>query len=121
MTAFMPEPHILLTVVAPTAKGRPGADGCLAGRRLALRPAGSTQPNTVSSMSAGVTPLRSSAALDRGRAQFGRGGLSLRSPWKPPIGVRAEPTMTMGSCNIISKPPETDLSAEPCATRRRGG
>ena len=36
IAAFMPEPHILLTVVAPAAMRQPGADRRLARRRLAL-------------------------------------------------------------------------------------
>ncbi len=36
ITVFMPLPHILLTVEQGTLSGRPGAEGGLAGRRLAL-------------------------------------------------------------------------------------
>ena len=61
MAAFMPEPHILLTVVQPAPSGRPAP-------RLAWRagawpmPAGNTQPMMTSSISSGATEARSSAA-----------------------------------------------------------
>src|SRR3954454_21557071 len=104
MTAFMPEPHILLMVVvvvdfgrpAPSAAWRPGACPC---------PAGKTQPKITSSMSSGLVPARSMA--ERIAAAPSSGAFtSLKSPWKPPIGVRAEPTMTMGSGCAMGPPAE---------------
>ena len=61
MTAFIPEPHILLSVVAGTLSGSPA-------RNPAWRagawpwPAGSTQPIISSSTSSAGRPARSSAA-----------------------------------------------------------
>ena len=43
MTAFMPEPHILLTVVQPARCGMPAANRGLPGGACPS-PAGSTQP-----------------------------------------------------------------------------
>ena len=70
IAAFMPEPHILLTVVQPAASGRPAP-------RAAWRagawpsPAGSTQPIRTSS----IVALGDARALDRGldgdRAELG--------------------------------------------------
>ena len=56
----MPEPHILLIVVAPAASGRPAPSA--AWRAGAWpRPAGSTQPITISSTLSAATPARSTA------------------------------------------------------------
>ena len=61
IAAFMPEPHILLTVVQPAASGRPAPrEACRAG--ACPCPAGSTQPITTSSMSLFATPARLTAA-----------------------------------------------------------
>lgn len=61
IAAFIPEPHILLTVVAPAASGSPAfSAACRAGAWP--WPAGSTQPNTISSMRSAGTFARSSAA-----------------------------------------------------------
>ena len=61
MVAFMPEPHILLTVGQPASSGMPAPNE--AWRAGAWpRPAESTQPMITSSTSSGDTEARSSAA-----------------------------------------------------------
>ena len=89
IAACMPEPHILLTVVAWVHRSRQArAQRRLARRRLAqaggqdaahedlLDPVG---------RSAGALQRR----LHRGRPQLGGAEAPLSAPWKPPIGVRA--------------------------------
>ena len=69
MTVFMPEPHILLTVVqgtdcgspAPIEAWRAGAWPC---------PAGSTQPISTSLTSSASMPARETARLDGGAAEL---------------------------------------------------
>ena len=62
ITAFMPEPHILDSVTAPTDCGRPAAS--VAWRAGAWPwPAIRQLPNSTSPMSAPATPARSTAAL----------------------------------------------------------
>ena len=57
MVAFMPLPHILLTVVQPASHGMPAP--CAAWRAGAWpSPAGSTQPMMTSSISSPATPDR---------------------------------------------------------------
>src|SRR5690606_22879991 len=98
ITAFMPEPHILLTVVAPAESGIPAWRA--AWRSGAWpRPAGSTQPMIVSSMSSGVRPARAIAALMAAVPSSGE-VTDARSPWKPPMAVRAMPTTTIGSACV---------------------
>src|SRR5690606_21742410 len=106
MAAFMPEPHILFTVVQPAASGSPppseawraGAWPC---------PAGSTQPMMTSSTSSGFTFARSTAARMAAAPSSGA-AQSLSSPWNAPIGVRAAETMTIGSACM--GPPSGDGS-----------
>jgi hypothetical protein len=94
----MPEPHILFTVVQPTLSGTAAPSAaCRAGAWP--WPAGSTQPMITSSTSPGATPARSSPAAIAVAPSAGA-GRSLKSPWKPPIGVRADPTMTTGSTEL---------------------
>ena len=78
MTAFMPEPHILLMVIAPVEAGNPAPRAaCRAGAWP--RPAGSTQPKRTSSTESGGMPARSTAA--RMAAAPSSGAVrSLRSP-----------------------------------------
>ena len=99
IAAFMPEPHILLMVVAPAPSGSPAPiAACRAGAWPC--PAGSTQPIRISStLSAGI-PARSTAA-EIARAPSAGAGASFKSPRNPPIGVRAAPTMTMGSVTVM--------------------
>src|SRR5215510_15041316 len=95
IAAFIPEPHILLTVVQPTLSGMPAP-------KLACRagawpwPAGKTQPMMTSCTSAGATPARSSAARIATAPSSGA-AKSLSSPCKAPIGVLAAPTITTRS------------------------
>ncbi len=95
MAACIPDPQTLLTVTASAEFGRPAPSA--AWRAGAWpRPAGSTQPMNTLSTCSPLTPARSSAALiavaPRSVAFTGA-----RAPWKPPMGVRANEAMTMGS------------------------
>src|SRR5688572_1491310 len=95
IAAFMPEPHILFTVVQPVARGNPApSDACRAGAWPC--PAGNTQPMITSWTSSGAILARSTAARIAAAPSSGAAKL-LSSPWKAPIGVRAAETMTMGS------------------------
>src|SRR5712664_2070736 len=95
IAAFIPEPHILFTVVQPAASGRPapreawraGAWPC---------PAGSTQPMITSCTSAGEILARSTAARIAAAPSSGA-AKPFSSPRKAPIGVLAAETMTIGS------------------------
>src|SRR5712671_6081047 len=95
IAAFMPEPHILLTVVQPAASGRPApSDAWRAGAWPC--PAGSTQPMITSWTCSGLIFPRSTAA--RIAAAPSSGALKpFISPWKAPMGVRAAETITIGS------------------------
>src|SRR6185437_2406590 len=95
IVASIAEPHILLTVVQPVESGRPAlSDAWRAGASPC--PAGNTQPKIVLSTSAGLMPARSTAAL-MATAPRSLAASDAKSPWKPAIGVRAAPTMTIGS------------------------
>src|SRR5258706_4505251 len=93
IAAFMPEPHILLIVVAgvdlsrpaPSAAWRAGAWPC---------PAPSTLPKMRSSTSVGFTPACSIAAL-MATAPSCEAVTEPNLPCMEPIGVRLAPTMTM--------------------------
>ena len=112
MAAFMPEPHILLIVVAPAASGSPAPiAACRAGAWPC--PAGSTQPIRISSTLSAAIPARSTAA-EIARAPSACAGASFKSPRKPPMGVRAAPTMTMGS-GAVMEPTSAGVGAV-CAT-----
>src|SRR6266851_9016631 len=95
IAAFIPEPHILFTVVQPAASGSPapreawraGAWPC---------PAGSTQPMITSCTSSGEILARSTAARIAAAPSSGA-AKAFSSPWKAPIGVLAAATMTIGS------------------------
>ncbi len=93
--ARMPEPHILLIVTAPVESGRPAL-------RIAWRagawpwPAIRQLPNSTSSTASPGTPARSTAALIA-TAPSSQACRPAKSPSRPPIGVRAAETMTMGS------------------------
>src|SRR5258706_9895233 len=91
----MPEPHILLTVVASMLLGSPAPRAaCLAGAWP--RPAGSTQPIRIWLIASGLTPARSTAALTAA-APSSVALAPARAPWNPPMGVRAYEAMTMGA------------------------
>ena len=108
----MPEPHILLTVVHGTDCGRPAPiEACRAGAWP--RPAGSTQPISTSLTSSGFTPARSTAALIAALPSCGAvSGAS--TPWKPPMAVRAMPTMTIASSVALA------MAAASCSCRCAG-
>ena len=97
MIVFMPDPHILFTVVQPMDFGIPAESAaCRAG--ACPKPAGRTHPISTSSTSAPVIFESSRAALIETEPSSGavRGA---RRPWNPPIGVRASPvTTTEESC-----------------------
>src|SRR5438445_9310327 len=95
IAAFIPEPHILFTVVQPAASGRPApSEAWRAGAWPC--PAGSTQPMITSCTSAGEILARSTAARIAAAPSSGA-AKPFSSPWKAPIGVRAAETMTIGS------------------------
>jgi len=108
IAAFIPEPHILLTVVAPTPIGSPAPSAAWRAGAWPW-PAGSTQPISASSTSSPLSPARDSAAEIAVAPSLGA-ATSFRSPRKAPIGVRAPPTMTMGS--------SLDMSAVSALKRR---
>src|SRR5262245_59846417 len=98
IAAFMPEPHILLTVVQPVASGSPAPSAAWRAGACPC-PAGSTQPMMTSCTSSGRSFARSTAARIAAAPSSGA-AKPLSSPWKPPIGVRAAATMTIGSLFI---------------------
>src|SRR5437667_185215 len=95
IAAFMPEPHILFTVVQPVPSGSPApSEAWRAG--ACPCPAGSTQPMMTSLTSSGRIFARSTAARMAAAPSSGA-AKPFSSPWKAPIGVRAAETMTIGS------------------------
>src|SRR5882672_1604611 len=95
IAAFMPEPHILLTVVQPVPSGSPApSDAWRAGAWP--WPAGSTQPMMTSLTSSAPILARSTAARIAAAPSSGA-AKPFSSPWNAPIGVRAAETMTIGS------------------------
>ena len=92
ITAFMPEPHILLMVVAGMLERQAGID-CRLARRAWPRPAGSTQPKITSSIRLGPRPASASAAAGGSGTELG-GVDRANTPWKAPIGVRRAAAMT---------------------------
>src|SRR5574337_364992 len=99
MVAFMPEPHTLLMVVQPADKGRPALRAAWRAGAWPM-PAGSTQPIRTSSTCSGRRPARSTAAWMATPPSWGAVRLA-KSPWKPPMGVRAAETMTTGSLVLM--------------------
>ena len=72
IAAFIADPHILLTVVQPTASGTPAlSDACRAGAWP--WPAGSTLPMITSSHVLGRDARALDRRLDRDRAEIARG------------------------------------------------
>src|SRR3954447_14845259 len=100
IAAFMPEPHILLTVVAGVVLSRPAL---IAAWRAGAWPcpACSTQPKITSSTSEGLTPACSTAALIA-VAPSSDALTELNLPCMLPMGVRFAPTMTMFSAMVFS-------------------
>src|SRR3981081_4716415 len=101
IAAFMPEPHILFTVVQPAASGRPApSEAWRAGAWPC--PALNTQPMITSCTASGEILARSSAARAAAAPSSGW-AKPFSSPWKAPIGVLAAATMTIGSgCTELS-------------------
>ena len=101
IVAFIAEPHILDSVVQLTDIGSPALSAaCLAGAWP--WPAIRQLPNSSSCTSPGDRPARSTAALTA-TAPRSLAESDEKSPWKPPIGVRAAPTITIGSfCMSLS-------------------
>ena len=99
ITARMPEPQTLEMVVQPTPFGSPAPSAaCRAGAWP--RPADSTLPMNTSSTASPAKPARSSAARMAAAPSCGP-VRPMRSPWKPPIGVRAAAAMTMLSVMVV--------------------
>src|ERR1700693_1393104 len=95
MAAFIAEPHILDSVVQLVDKGSPALiDACRAG--ACPWPAMRQLPKISSSTSADLIPARSTAALIATPPRSLAASVA-KSPWNPPIGVRAAPTIAMGS------------------------
>ncbi len=112
IVAFIPEPHILDSVVQFTEFGSPAFNAaCRAG--ACPCPAIRQLPNSSSCTSAGWMPARSTAAL-MATAPRSLADSDEKSPWKPPIGVRAAPTITIGSFCI-----STFLAHFPCSAGLR--
>src|SRR5215813_172495 len=101
IAAFIPEPHILFTVVQPAASGNPApSEAWRAG--ACPWPAGSTQPMITSCTWSGRMPARSTAARMAAAPSSGA-AKPFSSPWNAPMGVRATETITIGSfCIEIS-------------------
>src|SRR5262249_40308539 len=95
IAAFMPEPHILFTVVAGVCLSRPAFNAAWRAGAWPW-PACSTQPKITSSTSVGFTPACSTAAL-MAVAPSSDAETELNFPCMAPIGVRLAPTMTMFS------------------------
>src|SRR5690554_220138 len=96
----MPEPHILLMVVQAVAVVSPAASAaCRAGAWPS--PADSTQPKMLWSTALAGNLLRSTAAAIACAPSCGAVRLA-RLPCRPPMGVRAMPTITTGSCLFMS-------------------
>src|SRR2546425_8984019 len=95
IAAFIPEPHILLTVVQPVLSGSPAPSEAWRAGAWPW-PAGSTQPMMTSCTSSAPILARSTAARIAAAPSCGAAKL-FSSPWNAPIGVRAAETMTIGS------------------------
>ncbi|MNE48299.1 hypothetical protein D3C80_1427540 [compost metagenome] len=118
IAAFIPEPHILFTVEhtvpwlrpAPSAAWRAGAWPW---------PACSTQP-MITSSTASLARLARSRVARIAAAPNCAAVTSLKSPRKPPMGVRAALTITTGSgCMVITVPSLSGfLDACPCGSRK---
>src|SRR5450830_579246 len=95
MVVCMAEPHIFDRVTAPVESGKPAL-------RKAWRagawpwPAIRQLPKNTCSTASGATPDRSTAAR-MATAPRSLAVLLAKSPWKAPMGVRAAPTITIGS------------------------
>src|SRR5471030_1261073 len=98
MTACMPEPHILLTVVAATCAPRPAKiAACRSG--ACPTPALKTCPMMICSMA--VAPERFTASRTAAAPSSGA-FTGANTPCRPPMGVRAYPVTMIGSWLIDS-------------------
>ena len=95
IAAFMPEPHILDSVTAPALLGRPPLKAAWRAGAWPW-PAIRQLPNSTSPTASAGMPARSTAALMAAPPRSCADSEE-KSPWKPPMGVRAAPTMTMES------------------------
>ena len=85
ITAFIPEPHILLSVVRRHLLGQPGGEARLPRRRLALaggQHAAHQELVDLAAVEAGAGQRR----RDRGAAELGRGGAAPARPGSRPWG-----------------------------------
>ena len=89
ITAFMPDPQTLLTVVAPIEEGSP-APMATCRATFCPSPAPTTLPMITSSTWSGGKPARWTASLTTTLPRAGA-GTSASEPKKPPMGVRAAP------------------------------
>src|SRR5512137_3121259 len=100
MTAFRPEPHTLLIVMAGTVTGSPALiTACRAG--FWPTPAASTWPMITSSTWSGLTPARASTSLMTMAPSSDAGTLASEPP-NLPIAVRAAATMTALDISLSS-------------------
>src|SRR5205085_282619 len=100
MAAFMPEPHILDSVTAPALLGSPALNAAWRAGAWPW-PAMRQLPNSTSPTESAGMPARSTAALIAAPPRSWAAS-EAKSPWKPPMGVRAAPTMTMDSAMMVS-------------------
>ncbi len=95
ITAFIPEPHTLFTVVVVTVCGKPlPSTACRAGAWPI--PAGNTQPSNASSTSPpSIAASSRHARIAAAPSSGADAGAS--APWKAPMGVRRAEIITMDS------------------------
>ena len=99
IAAFIPEPHILFMVVAPTAFGIPAPiEACRAG--ACPWPAGNTTP-IITSLTSVILIPDFVIASEIATAPSSGADNEERSPPKPPKGVLDAPTITTGSSIIV--------------------
>jgi len=106
MVAFIPEPHILLMVEHTVLCARPAPNAAWRAGAWPW-PACSTQPMITSSTASGARPARPRVARIA-VAPSSAAVTSLKSPRKPPMGVRAALTITTGSdclfiCSLLTE------------------
>ena len=116
--ARMPEPHILLSVTAPALCARPALSAAWRAGAWPW-PAIRQLPISTSSTASGARPARSTAAW-MATPPSSAAGSAAKSPSRPPMGVRAAETMTMGS-DMTGSPGGKAQAAEVevAAARRR--
>ena len=102
MTAFRPEPHTLLIVMAGTVTGRPAL---ITAWRAGFwpTPAVSTWPMITSSTWSGFTPARASTSLMTS-APSSDAGILASEPPNLPMAVRAAATITALDIVLLLRP-----------------